>query len=89
MASFVVRDNGDPIPAEDRERIFQPYERAHNQPGVTGSIGLGLAVHRLAQLMGGDLTYRHQNDHRMFRFSLPLTDPADRKSERLAIAIGR
>ena len=89
-ASITVRDSGDPIPAEDRERIFQPYERAHNQPGIAGSIGLGLAVsHRLARLMGGDLTYRHQDDHTMFQLSLPLTDPADRESERLAVATGR
>ncbi len=89
-ASIIVRDNGDPIPAEDRERIFQPYERAHNQPGKTGSIGLGLAIsQRLARLMGGDLTYRHQHGHSIFQFSLPLTDPVDREAERLAVASGR
>ncbi len=60
------------------------------EPGKTGSIGLGLAVsQRLARLMGGDLTYRHQHGHSIFQFSLPLTDPVDRAAERLAVASDR
>lgn len=89
-ASIIVRDNGDPIPAEDRERIFQPFERAHNQPGKTESIGIGLAVsRRLARLMSGDLTYRHQHGHSIFQFSLPLAEPAHRESEQLVAASDR
>lgn len=81
LASLVVRDDGDPIPVEDRERIFEPYQRAHNQPGLTGSIGIGLAVsRRLARLMGGDLTYRHQNGHSIFELSLPVAAPTDLES---------
>ena len=88
-ASISVRDNGNPIPAEDRKRIFRPYERAHNEPGKTGSIGLGLAVsQRLARLMGGDLTYRHQHGQSIFQFSIPLADLAHRESERLSVPTG-
>lgn len=89
-ASITVKDNGDPIPVEDRERIFQPYEQAHNQPGKAGSIGLGLAVsQRLARLMGGDLTYQYEYGHSIFEFSLPLADAASPESERLVVAADR
>jgi signal transduction histidine kinase len=72
-AKVLVCDTGIAIPEQDRERIFEPYQRAHNAPGLAGSIGLGLAISRqLAQLMGGDLTYRHQNGESIFEFALPL-----------------
>ena len=88
LASLVVTDDGDPIPVEDRERIFEVYQRAHNQPGLTGSIGIGLAVsRRLARLMGGDLTYRHQNGHSIFELSLPpVAEPTNLESDRPATA---
>jgi len=71
-AQVLVCDNGLAIPEEDRERIFQAYQRAHNAPGVTGSLGLGLAISRqLARLMGGDLTYRYQQSESIFEFALP------------------
>jgi signal transduction histidine kinase len=65
-----VLDNGPGIPPRDRERIFESYERAHETPGVTGSVGLGLAISRtLARLMGGDLTYRYRDGHSIFELS--------------------
>jgi K+-sensing histidine kinase KdpD len=49
----LVCDDGPAIPETDRERIFQPYQRAHDTPGVADSLGLGLAISRqLGQLMG-------------------------------------
>jgi signal transduction histidine kinase len=71
-AKVLVCDNGAPISEDDRERVFQPYERAHNVPGLADSLGLGLAISRqLAQLMGGDLTYRHHDGESIFEFALP------------------
>ena len=68
-----VRNNGPAIAHQDRERIFEPYQRAHNNPGLPGSIGLGLAVsRRLARLMGGDLTYHHRDDTSIFELTLRL-----------------
>jgi signal transduction histidine kinase len=68
-----VRDDGDGVSAMDRERIFQPYSSAHT--GITGSVGLGLSVARqLAELMGGTLTYRRDQDESVFRLELPLAD---------------
>lgn len=87
LASLFVSDDGDPIAVEDRERIFEAYQRAHYQSGVTGSIGLGLSVsRRLARLMGGDLTYRHQNGHNIFELSLPVDDSTKLDSHRPAVA---
>lgn len=66
-----VIDNGPGIPAEDRERVFAAYERAHHAAGQPGSVGLGLTVSRtLAQLMGGSLTYRWDG-RSTFRLELP------------------
>ena len=66
-----VRDNGDGIPDELRDKVFEPYERAHVVVGVTGSVGLGLTISRqLARLMGGDLTYSRDGAITVFRLSL-------------------
>ena len=68
-----VKDNGPPIPEDDRERIFEPYERAHHTEGRPGSVGLGLSVSRtLAELMRGSLTYRH-DELSIFRLELPAS----------------
>ena len=68
-----VKDNGPPIAEEDRARIFQPYERAHETAGRPGSVGLGLSVSRtLAELMRGSLTYRHDGLS-TFRLELPAS----------------
>lgn len=66
-----VFDDGAGIPAEDHERIFVAYERAHQSEGQPGSVGLGLTVSRtLAELMGGSLTYRFDG-RSVFRLELP------------------
>jgi signal transduction histidine kinase len=71
-----VRDSGPPLSPTDEERVFQPYERAHERPGITASVGLGLAVSRqLARLMGGDLVYAHDGEA-VFRLTLPALTPA-------------
>lgn len=72
-AYLTVSDSGDPIPAQDHERIFEAYQRAHDARGVTGSIGLGLAISRqLARLMHGDVAYHHTGTQSVFTLSLPL-----------------
>lgn len=74
-AKVLVCDNGSPIPARDRERIFEHYQRAHNVPGLVESLGLGLAISRqLARRMGGDLTYRHEGGEAIFELTLPKAD---------------
>jgi len=51
-----VRDQGPAVPPEDRERIFQPFERAQ-RTGRLGGLGLGLFISRqIAQLHGGNVS---------------------------------
>ncbi len=58
--TVVVGDDGQGVPDDKRELIFEAFEGAH-QGVVAGSIGLGLAVsRRLAELMGGHLDYEHE-----------------------------
>jgi signal transduction histidine kinase len=52
---LTVRDQGPSVPKEDRERIFQPFERAQRTARF-GGLGLGLFISRqIAQLHGGDV----------------------------------
>ena len=72
MASILVKDDGEGIPDEDRERIFEPYARAHDGKGRPASVGLGLTVSRdLARLMGGNLVYRFADGASVFELTLP------------------
>jgi len=71
QAWIEIRDDGPGVDSRDVERIFEPYATAHT--GVSGSVGLGLAVARqLAVLMGGSLTYRRQDEESVFRLELPV-----------------
>jgi CheY-like chemotaxis protein len=57
VAEFMVADTGIGIAPEDRERIFQPFDRGGGRAaGVAPGIGLGLALSRmLAHVMGGEI----------------------------------
>lgn len=53
---LTVRDQGPSIPIEDRERIFQPFERAQRTSRM-GGLGLGLFISRqIALLHGGNVS---------------------------------
>ncbi|MGH8951300.1 MAG: GAF domain-containing protein [Acidimicrobiia bacterium] len=68
----MVEDDGKGVASEDQDRIFEPYRRAHDAPGVTASMGLGLSISRdLARLMGGDLSYCQEPGLSMFTLSMP------------------
>ncbi len=58
VAEFIVEDTGIGIGAEDLDRIFLPFERAHapHNRKVTGT-GLGLTITRLlTEIMGGEIS---------------------------------
>lgn len=79
MATFEVFDNGPPLPHDERERIFMPYERV-GSGDVVESVGLGLHVARvLARLMGGDLTYDHDGRESVFRLELTMIGEPSRE----------
>ncbi len=72
MALIQVCDDGPGIAQEDRDAIFDAYERSRITPGLPGSVGLGLTVSRsLARLMEGDVTYRYENTNSIFEVTLP------------------
>lgn len=52
-----VRDAGPGVPPEDRQRIFEPFQRSAASRAEARGAGLGLAIAReLAQKFGGDIT---------------------------------
>ncbi len=76
QATITVADDGEGLAESDWERVFLPYQSAHRASGTTQSLGLGLAIsRRLARMMGGDLTYRHQDGWSRFRLTLPTETP--------------
>lgn len=76
FAMLRIRDSGPALPKDDWERIFEPYQRAHDRPTQTASIGLGLTVSRqLARLMGGDLVYRGEQGGSVFELAVPVANP--------------
>jgi signal transduction histidine kinase len=55
FAAITVADEGDGIPAEERDHIFERFHRGA-AAGSSGGFGLGLAIGReLARRMGGEL----------------------------------
>lgn len=69
-----VEDSGPGVAVEDWERIFEPYQRAHDAPGLTASMGLGLSISRhLARRMGGDLRYDTEDGQCVFTLAMPAT----------------
>ncbi|MFP4554127.1 MAG: PAS domain S-box protein [Actinomycetota bacterium] len=74
FASVTVSDDGEGIPPDARDTIFEPYDRGDNATAISESFGLGLSISRaLARLMGGDLEYR-RTERTEFVLSLPV-DP--------------
>ncbi|HEX4108040.1 MAG TPA: HAMP domain-containing sensor histidine kinase [Solirubrobacteraceae bacterium] len=55
-AALAVQDDGAGVPEQDRERIFERFQRGSNNGSGRGGFGLGLAIGReLATRMGGSL----------------------------------
>jgi signal transduction histidine kinase len=74
-----VTDQGPGVAAEDRERIFRPYEQVDHVARGRG-IGLGLPLSRkLARLMGGDLWVESEpGNGSTFKLRLPTRMPTTR-----------
>ena len=73
VAVLEVLDNGQGIPSDDRETVFDPFGRSDGVAHVEESVGLGLHVSRdLARLMGGDLTYEYEAGWSRFQVAVPL-----------------
>jgi len=70
-ASLSVCDEGPGVPPEDRNLIFERFQRGHATGGQAG-FGLGLAIGReLAQRMGGELVLEDSEVGAKFTLRLP------------------
>lgn len=68
-----VANAGNPIPQEDRERLFQPFYRGAVRSSRQG-LGLGLYIAcQIALGHGGDLAVESDEHETTFSFSMPLT----------------
>ncbi len=57
-ARLTVIDDGIGIPADKRDRLFEPFQRAGQETGPIEGTGIGLAIsRRLAELMSGRVGY--------------------------------
>jgi signal transduction histidine kinase len=71
-----VESEGEPIPAADRGRIFEPYRRGNGERRARGS-GLGLAICReIVERHGGELGVVPVEGGNRFQFTLPA-DPCE------------
>jgi signal transduction histidine kinase len=72
MLTLCVANQGDPIPAETRERLFQPFFRA---PGRTDREGLGLGLYiasEIARAHGGRIDVSSTGEETRFTFTMPV-----------------
>lgn len=68
-----VVDDGRGIPNEKRDRVFESYYRGEEDPGLAGSMGLGLSISRqLAERMHGTLSYNYVGGESLFELRLPV-----------------
>lgn len=66
-----VSNPGDPIPAEAREKLFQPFTREDFRPSQQG-LGLGLYIaNEIARAHGGKLQVSSTADETCFTFRMP------------------
>lgn len=74
-----VRDDGDGIPAEYRERVFGVFERLRAEDGAEKGTGIGLAICRkITETIGGRLWLTDHEGGAEFVVLFPPTALADR-----------
>lgn len=79
-----VVDDGEGVPADIQERLFQRYVHDGKEAILAGSVGLGLNIARsLCEEMGGSLEYEHVAGETRFTMRLPAqpTEIAGVRSE--------
>jgi signal transduction histidine kinase len=70
--TLAVANQGDPIPADTRERLFQPFFRAPGRPDREG-LGLGLYIaSEIARAHGGRIEVSSTPEETRFTFTMPL-----------------
>jgi signal transduction histidine kinase/PleD family two-component response regulator len=72
-----VFNNGEPIPEDARERIFEKFERLDAGDRQVGGTGLGLAISRaIVEAHGGRIWVETRTDGTKFVFTLPSAPDA-------------
>jgi two-component system sensor histidine kinase KdpD len=72
-----ILDEGNGIPPDDSERIFEKFYRASKGDRVRAGTGLGLAISRgFVEAMGGTITAGNRSDRRGAVFTIRLPVPA-------------
>jgi len=74
MLQFEVRDPGPGLSESDLQRAFEDFEQLdRDQVEARGGAGLGLPIsRRLAQLLGGELSYHSDFHGSTFRLTIPV-----------------
>ena len=73
-----IFDEGDGIPPEDLERIFDKFYRAQKGDRVRAGTGLGLPISRgFVEAMGGAITAANRSDRSGAVFTIALPVPAE------------
>ena len=71
-AVLLVVDDGDGIPQDKQENLFERFSNRGKDAVVAGSVGLGLAISQeLAMRMGGIIRYSRVDDRTSFSLRLP------------------
>lgn len=81
-AKVEVLDHGSGVPADEREQLFEPFQRLDDRSA--GGVGLGLSVARgFTEAMNGALAAdRGPDGGLLMRLRLPLAAPADPEAPR-------
>lgn len=81
FVTLTVSDDGDGIPRDEWELVFDSYYRSHHTSSQPDAVGLGLTVSRqLARRMGGELSYQRVGGESRFVLALPRADRSDAPS---------
>jgi len=85
LVRIEVRDEGDGIPQDDLERIFDKFYRVHASDRRRAGTGLGLAICRgFIEAMGGTITAGNRSDRSGAVFTVTLPVVAVAPQEKVA-----
>lgn len=82
LARIEVRDHGPGVPADERQLVFDPFERGRLGQSTRAGSGLGLFVaRRVLEAHGGTISLRPTRSGAAFRMELPMLEE---RSQRFA-----
>jgi signal transduction histidine kinase/DNA-binding response OmpR family regulator len=77
-----VRNDGNLIPEEEREKIFDPFYQVNKHRNSAAGSGIGLSLARsLTEMLNGNLSYTEQEGMNEFILQLPLKLEETEKEE--------